>query len=307
MPKKTSKKGVVLSPPVYETRIVLFLDFLGFRELVDRTTREPGALARIVEAMEVIGKIGSDNRDVLESQRITQFSDSVVVSYLVTERSAVFWLLLEIALHVIRLAEMGFLVRGGVTVGQLYHSSRHVMGPAMNEAYRLESQVAKYPRIVVDPKMLTVARRARNLDNSAHEEEAYVRAFLTPDLDGHLFLDYVSWESVVDVVGGDNEFYGDYLGKLGTLIRDGLRHDDPRVQEKYLWLQRQYARAIARISGLAHDDPYRLRNGALCDQISRLPRLKVDTKMAVRAVKKSQVRAQGSAKKKKKKKNLVLS
>ncbi|WP_147364319.1 hypothetical protein [Burkholderia pseudomallei] len=299
---KRSVSPAAASDPQYEDRIVLFLDFLGFKELVDRTTREPGFLKRLIRAMDVISEIGSDDAELFKSQRLTQFSDSVVISYLVTERSAVFWLLYDIAIHVVRLAELGFLVRGGMTVGPVYHSSRHVVGPAMNEAYRLESQIAKYPRVVIDPKVLQIARRARNENHSAHEEEGYARAFMTEDADGQFFFDYVSWDSVVHVVGGDNDLYGDYLGALGTLIRDGLRHDQPGVQEKYLWLQQRYAAAIQQIIDLPSDHAYRAENPVLCEQISRLPMFKMDTKLARKAVKKLKASSQVSAKPKKEKK-----
>lgn len=290
------KPEVKTLDPQYEERIILFLDFLGFKELVERTTRERGFLKRLVRAMDVVGEIGSDNSDLLKTQQVTQFSDSIVVSYKVTEQSAVFWLINSIALHVIRLAQLGFLVRGGLTVGELHHSARHVVGPAMNEAYRLESKVAKYPRVVIDPKLLEVARRARSDDHSAHDEEQYVRAFMTKDADGQLFFDYISWNSVVAVAGGSNELYGDYLGGLGTLIRDGLRHDEPSVQEKYLWLRPRYKAAIERVRALPADHGYRRENPALCEQIAALPTLKIDTKLARAAVKKATASAKITAK-----------
>ena len=282
--------------------LVLFLDFLGFKELVDRTTHEHTLLKRLIRAMDIVGQIGADNGTLFKSQAVTQFSDSIVVSYRVDERSAVFsWLLNEIALTVVRLAESGFLVRGAVTVGPLYHSDRHVVGPAMNEAYRLESQVAKFPRVVIDERVLKVARRSRSQQHSAQEEENYARAFTTKDADGQYFFDFVSWDSVIHVTGGDNALYGQYLGTLGSIIRDGLRHDDPRVQEKYLWLQPQYVAAIEHIRRLPEDHGFRRENPALCAEIERLPLLKIDTKLAKAAVKKARSAADKTKRKRKSK------
>jgi hypothetical protein len=45
------------------------------------------------------------------------------------------------------------LVRGGATVGNLYHSNGIVFGDALIEAYRLESSVAVYPRVVLSQKI----------------------------------------------------------------------------------------------------------------------------------------------------------
>lgn len=271
--------------PRYQRRLVLFLDFLGFKEHVERSAREPAHLARLVAAMDVVGEIGASHKSILKSQKVTQFSDSIVVSYKVSEPSAVFLLLNQIAFGVLDLAERGFLVRGGVTVGKLYHSKRHVVGPAMNEAHRLESKVAKHPRVLIDPKVLDVARSARRSEHSPNDEAGYVSDFMTKDTDGHYFFDYVSWRSVVAITGGDNDLYGDYLGCLSILIRDGLRHDDPGVQDKFLWLRRRYKDAIEEIRAIPADHPYRAENAAMCEVIAGLPIFKIDTKLAKAAVK----------------------
>lgn len=278
--------------PRYEERLILFLDFLGFKELVDRSTHEPGFLRQLVAAMDVIAGIGADLGDIFRSQQVTQFSDSVVVSYAVTERSAVFQLLNEIAIAVVRLAERGFLVRGAVTVGSLYHTQHRLVGPAMNAAYGLESKVAVNPRVLIDEKVLQVARRARSRQHSAREEEAYARHFMTRDADGRFYFDYVSWNSVVDVTGGDNDGYDRYLGALGRLIRDGLRHDEPAVQAKFLWLHRQYAASLKLFRKMAENHPYRLENPELCEAIGRLPRLAIDARLARAAVKTARKKAE---------------
>lgn len=279
--------------PQYEERIILFLDFLGFKELVDRTTHEPGFLGRLVAAMEVVGEIGADLGDIFRSQRVTQFSDSLVVSYGVTERSAVFQLLNEIAIAVVRLAERGFLVRGAVTSGALYHTDHHIVGPAMNAAYSLESKTAVYPRVLIDEKVLGVARRARSHQHTAREEEAYARHFMTKDADGRFYFDYVSWNSVVEVAGGDNDRYDRYLGAIGRLIRDGLRHDEAGVQAKFLWLHGKYVAALKDFRGMPEDHPYRRENPELCEAIGRLPPLKIDAKLARKAVRAARAKAEG--------------
>lgn len=289
-PKPRKKKT-----PRYQKRLVLFLDFLGFKEHVERSAREPAHLARLVAAMDIVGGIGASHKGVLKSQKVTQFSDSIVVSYKVSEPSAVFLLLNEIAFGVLDLAERGFLVRGGVTVGKLYHSKRHVVGPAMNEAYRLELKVAKHPRVLIDPKVLDVARVARRSEHSPDDEAGYVSDFMTKDTDGHYFFDYISWRSVVAITGGDNDLYADYLGCLSILIRDGLRHDDASVQEKFLWLRRRYKAAIAEIKAIPADHPYRAENSAMCEVIAGLPIFKIDTKLAKAAVR-AAVKARTAAK-----------
>jgi hypothetical protein len=258
---------------VYERRLTLFIDFIGFKAHVQHTVADPKFLQRLVSAMDRVGEIASDDRAFHKSQRITQFSDCIVVSYRVEEESAVFWLLNEIAFCVIDLVERGFLLRGALTVGDLLHTAKHVVGPAMVEAYELESKVANFPRILIEGKVLAVAKGARKEGHTAREEQDYVRAFMTEDADGRHYFDYVSWKSVVETAGGHNDRYPVYLQKLGDLIRARLENSTPRVLEKYLWLHRQYVEAIEMIEQLPQDHAYRRENPAVCDDIESLPRL----------------------------------
>lgn len=257
--------------PAYEHRLILFIDFLGFKEVVEATENDPDALRRLIAALDEIGRLGE--ADVFESQRVTQFSDSVVMSYRVTEQSGVFWMLNAIALTIITLAGHGFLLRGAVTIGDLYHSDTHVVGPAMVRAYEMESQVARYPRVIVDPALIALARQRRNRDHTPDDEEEYVRNFVAEDDDGQLFIDYVSWNAVVAVAGAEDELYPDYLAEIGRLLEAGLAHDDPRVGEKYLWLYPRYIAALDLVASLPADSPYRRENPENCEAIDRLPRL----------------------------------
>jgi hypothetical protein len=256
--------------PVYERRLILFIDFLGFKEVVASTEHNPDGLGRLLAAMDDIGRLGDSS--IFKSQRVTQFSDSVVMSYRVTERSGVFWMINAIALTVISLAERGFLLRGAITIGDLYHTPRHVVGPAMVKAYEMESKVACHPRVIIDPAVLRLARRRRTEHHTPDEEEEYVRGFIAEDDDGHLFIDYVSWNAVVAVAGADDFGYPDYLGTMSGLLRRGLAHGDARVVAKYLWLYPRYLSAIDLFAAIPGDDPYRLENPENCEYIENLPR-----------------------------------
>ena len=258
----------------YEQRLVLFIDFLGFRAAVDRTVSEPEFLDRLINALDSIGKIGLDLD--LDSQRMTQFSDSVVLSYRIEEESAVFWLLNSIAFCVIELVERGFLLRGAVTIGDLLHNERHVVGPAMVRAYEMESREAIFPRVIVDPDVLAIARSATAEHHSEDDEEQYVRDFLSEDTDGRLFFDYISWTTVVAVTGGENDLYPTYLAKLAALLRGGLNNDNPGVLKKYLWLFDHYIRAISGFDDLPGDHPYVIENPEVVEDVRGLPRFKAE-------------------------------
>jgi hypothetical protein len=271
------------STPHYEDRLILFIDFLGFKELVGTTETDATALKRLLDALNDIASMG--DMPAFESQRVTQFSDSVVLSYAVNEESGAFWMINEIALTVISLVFRGYLLRGAVTIGPLYHEDRHVVGPAMVAAVEMESKIARFPRVVVDPTVIRLARRHRREGHTAHEEEQYVRSFVSEDADGQLFIDYVSWNSVVAVAGAEDEDYPVYLAGLSAMIRTGLEHEDTRVVEKYLWLHPRYVDVLTGFKNMPSDHPYRNQSLECCEAIATLPTFKNLAREAKRRVK----------------------
>lgn len=268
----------------YEERILLFLDFLGFKEIVGETAGDPARLWSLIAALEALAEL-KDDPPVFKSQRMSQFSDCVALSYRVTETSGVFFLLNAMALAIVDLADRGYLVRGAVTVGPLHHSKNHIVGPAMVAAYEMESKQAIYPRVIVDPKVFDVAKRHRQPNHDPDDEIGYIRDLIREDEDGQWFCDYVSWSSVVGAFGAPDEAYGDYLHRLGRLIERGLANESPAVAEKYLWLHRQYLSSIESFTAIPPEHPYRQQSPENCIGIAELPRFKKLSNGAAKRVK----------------------
>lgn len=235
----------------YENRLVLFIDFLAFKEHVERTVTDATHLDRVVEAVTALRDVGMED-DVFPSQQLTHFSDSVVLSYRIDETSAVFWLLGQIALAVMNLASRGFLVRGAVTVGSLLHTNDVLVGPAMVRACELESKVATFPRVIIDPTVIAAGATHRSDQHSAKEEEDYIRRGLSTDADGQTSIDYVTWDAVVAQAGIEPDAYPNYIESLGVLISRGLGHDSPGVLRKYLWLHERYSAELQRFRQFTH-------------------------------------------------------
>lgn len=267
---RISYKMAIAPPPAYERRLILFLDFLGFREIVAETTDDPASLSRLIASLDAIRSISEDG--FVESEQVTQFSDSLVVSYRLDETSGVFWLLHAMAMTVVELAGRGYLLRGAVTIGDLIHDDSHVVGPAMVAAYEMESWRAIMPRVIIDPAVLDIVREHRGELHTSDDEEEYVRSFIALDEDGEHFFDYVSWRSVVEIVGADDDSYGAYLERISRLVERGLEHSDVRVLRKYLWLHRHYLASIELFQNMPADHPYRAQSPRNCELIASLPR-----------------------------------
>ena len=162
----------------YEQHFTAFIDLLGFAEAStggDEITRT-GVLAFLLSIASVRGEYDFQSRAVengttiLIKPTISTFSDHIVISYPLKRIAAslkaddsdvAMHVLLGFSRMVDRIAasalSIGFLIRGGATIGNLYHSSGIAFGDAMVEAYRLESKTAIYPRIVLSHKVSTHA------------------------------------------------------------------------------------------------------------------------------------------------------
>ena len=278
----------------YENRIILFLDFLGFKEIVERTEADRQYLHNLLDAIDLLHQVGRDDAELSKSQRITTFSDSVVLSYAVDEESAVFYLLTDVTFAIIDLAIKGFIVRGAITLGKLIHTNKYLVGPAMIHAYELESKVAKYPRVLVDTKLVSVARKAHARHHTSHHEARYVSEFLTKDTDGHRFIDYISWRGVVDGAGMDDDNYPLYLRDIGKVIAAGLKKTDASVLSKYLWMHAQYVTMIEKFEKVGVKNVYRLNNPENYEAVISLPKMLKEAARARKIVEEAEKQAKAA-------------
>lgn len=131
---------------MYERRAVLFLDILGFKKLID-DHQEDLILSALEMPKELQEKYPFNGKTEMQ---ISAFSDSIVISEVIQENHIGINRLVNYAGYVWwKFLAKGVLARGGIAVGDLYHKNGILFGPAMNEAYKLESELAIYPRIVL--------------------------------------------------------------------------------------------------------------------------------------------------------------
>jgi len=143
----------------YEERFVAFIDIVGFEDLIERSLGPSRSItpAEIREALEVPQPVGPDQivlgriGDISDSgHRMAAFSDCVAITTLPTEQGLMH--LLHHTSHIgFRLIRMKMLCRGGITRGLIYHDDEVIFGPAMNEAVCMEKNIAKQPRIILNP------------------------------------------------------------------------------------------------------------------------------------------------------------
>lgn len=164
--------------PELKQHFVAFLDILGFSQMVE-AGGESGSmnLQKLYKCHQAAATIFAGDA----SCSITQFSDSIVLSK-PYEQGGFKWFAEAIANYQRLLLDEGLLCRGGVAVNTHFSNNSFTFSPGLIDAYRIESQHARYPRIVVSTDLLDLVFPTPTAD---------LPKFLAREDDGLVFVDYL--------------------------------------------------------------------------------------------------------------------
>ncbi|RXQ87286.1 hypothetical protein EO244_16540 [Ancylomarina salipaludis] len=247
----------------YENRVTAYIDILGFKDILANTVGKkdednPEKINEIFSAYKAIRDVWDlDEKETTfrksiprNSKQITTFSDCVVISFQANEKSEIFYTLLEIKWMIMRLIYRGILCRGAITYGKLIHTDQVLFGPALAEAYILESKAALYPRVILHRDIIELAGQFRSSHHTSEEEQEYVEGLLEKDSDGMYYVDYFAKaQSELD----DPQYgFPDYIDKIGNTIRKGLMSTSRNIYKsdikvKYRWMKERYNNLIENV------------------------------------------------------------
>lgn len=246
----------------YQERLVCFIDLLGFKSTIVQTIDSDEIRLRLYEvikslkesylkagmyetipvlfahpekpfqlASEVYGENIIDELSGSFPLDITQFSDSFVISCPSNNYGSCFLLLQCIYFIKIKFfSELGMMLRGGIALGQLLHEEGGALfGPAMNEAYGIESKLAIYPRVVISEDAYNHLRN--------FEEDHPVLKTIFSSFDGHRVFDLIS---IFDCPEVKLEFNPNHLEVIEKDILQNSKDAYPKIA--YLlnrWEQKQ--------------------------------------------------------------------
>jgi hypothetical protein len=194
-----TKTSIEFKPLEYDFRLLAYIDVLGWSDLVKQSESDPNILKSLNLAANYFrgaamwadstrsffAKHDPDNKnhDLLD---VTHFSDTLVFSCPVKSFAASFFLVsVQQACH--QLLCSGHYTRGAIVLGKLAHQDNVVVGPALIEAYKLERDVAKYPRIIVTPEAIPHINPRYGTDSS-NNTYTYNRS-VRLDKDGLYYVD----------------------------------------------------------------------------------------------------------------------
>lgn len=174
--------------------LVAYIDFLGGVDLIenDKNNLNLSKIKQIYtfvlnKAMEI------EKQETIKKIKYKIFSDNVVIASkikmntsLQIKRSIINFFYL-VALFQIYALEQNYLLRGGITLGDLYIDKDMVWGEALVRAYKQESKEAINPRILIDNSII------KEVFNKIYSKtNDFQKINYCIDNDKKMFLDYLS-------------------------------------------------------------------------------------------------------------------
>lgn len=235
---------------MYRRSIFTFIDILGFSQIVQKS-KNPDEIKEMLATLQQEAKPEGEMAKLMEMSFLT-FSDSTVRSVPIESKAnkkykdGILWQEIISLIHLqFRMVRRGHFIRGGMTVGDIYTDDSMIFGPAIIQAYTLETDFAIYPRIVIDPIVFTTLETEPLVRGHELEDEwDYIRTFVRKDADGLWFIDYLSG-IMTELDEPGMEF--DWLAAHKELIIKNANEFKSlsRIGAKYLWLA-TYHNMVAR-------------------------------------------------------------
>lgn len=211
---------------VYKKSLVASLDILGVKEII-RGSQSLNIISvlhnEFSESINYVKQLDTEYH-VANPYRFKVFSDNLAIVKELTYTSDV-----ELELHNLSVIIMYFqmqlwckhnlVVRGGISLGDCFIDDLMVLGPALLEAYSLESKVAIYPRVIISSQLVDYSNTL-----------SFGKNDFSLDGDGYMYVDYISFWNSRDFSKVQKE---KHIGFVKNNIKDC---SSEHVKQKYLWL-----------------------------------------------------------------------
>jgi hypothetical protein len=239
---------------MYEERVLAFIDILGFTTAIDNTIKKDGN-EDYIETQKIDNILNDlrwqlkdkdyliSNEFPIGSKVTSQFSDSIIISYSKTEEIGIYRILLDIYFLCITAMQNGFLFRGAVVCGKVFHTKEKIFGPAFIKAYNMERKKAIFPRVIIDDDVLAIAKN--NYSKCANPDAEYndLLKLIPCDFDGIRYIDYVN--KLYTGVGVGEKEEREHRILICEIIKkmEEKINTLESIKRKYLWLKEKFEKS----------------------------------------------------------------
>lgn len=256
----------------YSNKVFAFLDILGFERIVNQSKSNPELISRtanmLARSKRIAESILNAKLTVLQvnskEYMYRAFSDTSVISGPYTSHDDMSFLSMWVMFYqYLMWKEERTFVRGATVYGDIYHDQDVVFGPALIDAYHLETSKASWPRVLVDKSLLskiTETERARDFCE-----------FLRQDDDSVVYLDYlreifhlrlfaqskkITGERERDL-GSPTELFKDHKEAILMQVRNALKEENKdegkKILKKYRELSKYHNSTIHKLCQIIND------------------------------------------------------
>lgn len=226
-------KGKRMESIEYKDYYIAFLDILGFKDLVSKKSCAEilSILEKVKHGYSVVSSCQNDKWEELPNSRKQYtihnkiISDSICLYVDAQEPNNIILLMFACCLMQYELLKCTppIFVRGGITKGCLYSDGNIIFGPGLTQAYLMEEQNARVPRIIVNQNIISQA-----LDVTPEMQD---NVLIFKDYDEFYVVNYFSRLSNCEKEAGLREHVLKYINNiLGSTIDSSLR-------EKYVYVK----------------------------------------------------------------------
>lgn len=209
-----------------QEHIVAFIDILGSTEAIKED--EENLLKAMHDSYTKAIKLFDylfENKQIKLKVKI--FSDNIVIAVTHVRESghsAFCAVVMLSAIIQVEFLKHGLLTRGGISTGSFFCDDLMVWGKGLVKAYSLESTVAIYPRIIIDPELIGELGLIRE-DCPFKETQKWI----AQDKDSLFIVDYINeWLKNRDLFAfGIMEMVEKKMGEFAG---------DIKICQKWLWL-----------------------------------------------------------------------
>ncbi|MEY8575265.1 hypothetical protein AALD01_12890 [Oscillospiraceae bacterium 21-37] len=230
------------SPPKLQKYVVLYIDFLGTKDAMLKDENRMlqtfyelyHSAISVVSQLEAANytemkaRIFSDNLVIAFRKHIREFDDEITLFDIVDALNFSVFFQTEAM-------KRGLLIRGGITIGNMYFDDVFIYGEALVRAYDLENHKARFPRIIVDNCVNRFIKNNKSYFDMFPKELFCISA----DEDTECFVDYLS------VAGMDAYDRAEIIKSGREIVKRTERlpeyTGDIRLQEKMNWQTRYFS------------------------------------------------------------------
>lgn len=231
---------------MYKESIVSYIEILSFDSLI--TNKNIGDALHVLELVEFLCEYTGSSSDFSSNQNEdinhTSISGCIVRS-IDSDKGSIENEIYALGLLQARLTLHGYIIKGGLSVGNHYVSEKEVFGPALSDAKNLDTNLAFFPRVLIS-------------GNTTFNSQ-----YIKTDHDGLRFIDYLKIYSNLEpshdpVIDGEDEEENLHtlLKSHKDLIKVTLEQSTNKYDtcSQYLWLKNYHNSFVKNCASLSNEE-----------------------------------------------------